>query len=117
MGGAEIQELIRDGLVTIGAHTVHHPALTGLSLEECREEIVGSAEQCRRLTGMEVSSFAYPYGDMNERVRQIVAESGFVSACSTRSAHLDVDLQDMYAMPRLAVQNCGIAQFATLLGC
>jgi peptidoglycan/xylan/chitin deacetylase (PgdA/CDA1 family) len=117
MGGAEIQELIRDGLVTIGAHTVHHPALTGLSMEECREEVVGSAEQCRRLTGLGVSSFAYPYGDMNEQVRQIVAETGFVSACSTRSAHLDVDLQDMYAMPRLAVQSCGIAQFAALLGC
>jgi peptidoglycan/xylan/chitin deacetylase (PgdA/CDA1 family) len=117
MGGAEIQELIRDGLVTIGAHTVHHQALTGLSMEECREEVVGSAEHCRRLTGLEVSSFAYPYGNMNEQVRQIVLEAGFVSACSTRSAHLDVDLQDMYEMPRLAVQNCGVAQFAALLGC
>jgi peptidoglycan/xylan/chitin deacetylase (PgdA/CDA1 family) len=117
MGFAEIQELIRDGLVTIGAHTIHHPALTGLSMEECREEVVGSAEQCRRLTGLEISSFAYPYGDMNEQVRQIVAETGFVSACSTRSAHVDVDLQDIYAMPRLAIQNCGMAQFAALLGC
>ena len=90
---------------------------TDLSMEECREEVVRSAEQCRRLTGLEVSSFAYPYGDMNEQVRQIVAEAGFVSACSTRSSHLDVDLQDMYAMPRLAVQNRGIAQFAALLGC
>jgi peptidoglycan/xylan/chitin deacetylase (PgdA/CDA1 family) len=117
MSGAEIQELIRDGLVTIGAHTVHHPDLTGLSMEDCREEVVGSAEQCRSLTGMEVSSFAYPYGGMNEQVRQVVAETGFVLACSTRSAHLDVDLQDMYAMPRLAVRNCGIAQFAALLSC
>jgi peptidoglycan/xylan/chitin deacetylase (PgdA/CDA1 family) len=117
MVGAEIQELIRDGLITIGAHSVHHPTLTGLSIEECREEVVGSAEQCRRLTGLKVSSFAYPYGDVNEQVRQIVAETGFVSACSTRSAHLDVDLQDVYALPRLAVQNCGIAQFAALLGC
>jgi peptidoglycan/xylan/chitin deacetylase (PgdA/CDA1 family) len=117
MGGAEIQELIRDGLVTIGAHTVHHQALTGLSMEECRKEVAGSAEHCRRLTGMEVYSFAYPYGVMNEQVRQLVAETGFVSACSTRSAHLDVDLQDMYAMPRLAVQNRSIAQFAALLGC
>jgi peptidoglycan/xylan/chitin deacetylase (PgdA/CDA1 family) len=115
MSGTEILELIRDGLVTIGAHTVHHQALTGLSTEECREEVVGSAEHCRKLTGLEVSSFAYPYGDMDEQVRQIVAESGFVSACSTQSAHLDVDLQDMYAMPRLAVRNCGIAQFAALL--
>jgi hypothetical protein len=54
---------------------------------------------------------------MNVRVRQIVAESGFVLACSTRAAHLDVDLPDLYELPRLAVQNCGIAQFAALLGC
>jgi peptidoglycan/xylan/chitin deacetylase (PgdA/CDA1 family) len=117
MSDSEIHELIGDGLVTIGAHTVHHQGLTGLSVEECREEVMGSAEQCRRLTGLEVSSFAYPYGDMNEQVREIIAEAGFDSACSTRSARLDVDLQDMYAMPRLAVQNCCIAQFAAMLDC
>jgi hypothetical protein len=69
------------------------------------------------LTGLDVTSFAYPYGDMNELVREIVAGTGLVSACSTRSAHLDVDLEDRFAMPRVAVQNCDIVQFATLLGC
>lgn len=117
MNVAEIQELTRDGVIAIGAHTVHHPVLTGLSAEECREEIVTSATSCRLLTGQEVRSFAYPYGDMNDHVRRIVAESGFRVACSTRSARLDLNHQDLFAMPRIAVRNGDIEQFEALLGC
>ncbi len=117
MNSAEVQELTHDGVFTIGAHTVHHPALTSLSAAECRDEILASAKQCLTLTGAEVSAFAYPYGDVNEMVRNVVAGAEFLSACTTRAAHLDVDLQDMYALPRLAIPNCDIAQFAGMLSC
>jgi peptidoglycan/xylan/chitin deacetylase (PgdA/CDA1 family) len=115
MNRSEIQELIQDGLITIGAHTVHHPALTCLSTEECKKEILDSIEQCRIATGVEVTSFAYPYGDMNERVREIVSRAGFSSACSTRGAHLNSDCEDLYGLPRLAVPNSDIAQFKAML--
>ena len=111
----EVQELTRDRLVTLGAHTVHHPALTCLSEEDCLNEIIASAEQCRTITGLRTSLFAYPYGDMNEQVRNIAAGAGFASACSTRTAHLSVDREDPYGLPRFAVVNGDMAQFKAIL--
>jgi hypothetical protein len=67
------------------------------------------------MTGVRASLFAYPYGDMNEQVRNIVAESGFISACSTRSAHLKVEREDYYGLPRFGVLDCDMAQFTALL--
>ncbi|WP_051979067.1 polysaccharide deacetylase family protein [Edaphobacter aggregans] len=115
MNHADVQELTQDGLITLGAHTIHHPALTTLTAEDCREEILASTQQCRMMTGVETSLFAYPYGDMNDGVRNIVAGSGFASACSTRSAHINVAREDRYELPRFAVLNRDMAQFKALL--
>lgn len=115
MDASEIRELIEDDLITLGAHTVHHPALTQLSAQECRDEILTSAEQCSTLSGAKVSGFAYPYGDVNGMVRNVVVEAGLSWACSTRAAHLTNGGQDVHALPRLAIPNCTMNRYAELL--
>jgi len=80
------REEIRDWLAAgqwIGAHTMTHPRLTRIPAEQAREEIRASRKALEDMFGVEVRHFAYPYGDWNERVADLVAETGFETACTT----------------------------------
>lgn len=108
MSSEEIRALLKGDLLTLGAHSVTHPALTALSRSESRREIRLSGEQCRALTAQRVDGFAYPHGDMSSEVRNDVVTEGFSWACSTRSGFIDCGRVDLYALPRLAVPNASI---------
>jgi len=110
MNSDEIDALLSDGLVELGAHTVTHPALTLLSRPESRREIEGSGQRCRELASKCVNGFAYPYGDMSSEVRSDVARLGFSWACSTEGRFVDVKQPDFYALPRVAVLNAPIGE-------
>ena len=62
----QIIALSRHPLVTIGAHTVSHTALSKLSGEEVKKEIRESTEIIERKTGKQVSCLAYPFGGDKE---------------------------------------------------
>lgn len=78
----EIVELSKD--FEIGAHTMTHPRLTKISLDEARKEIVDSKKYLEKLTGKEIKSFCYPGGDYNKEIRDLVEESGFSYARTVR---------------------------------
>lgn len=73
--------------VTIGAHTVNHPILKVLDVEQQKREIVQSKLQLEAWTGKEVRHFAYPNGvvgtDLDELSVTAVKEAGFASAVVT----------------------------------
>lgn len=49
---------------TIGSHTLSHPNLTQISLEEAKEEMSASKAALEAI-GIDCSTFAYPYGHYN----------------------------------------------------
>jgi peptidoglycan/xylan/chitin deacetylase (PgdA/CDA1 family) len=61
-----IQEMARDPLVTIGAHTVNHIALTNLSEKDMLEELMLSKSKIESVTGIPVKAISYPFGGPNE---------------------------------------------------
>jgi peptidoglycan/xylan/chitin deacetylase (PgdA/CDA1 family) len=67
----------------IGSHSLTHPVLTRLSNVELRREVTDSKHRLEDLLGNEVSSFAYPWGEVDVRVRGAVAEAGYKFAMST----------------------------------
>ncbi|OFV99710.1 MAG: hypothetical protein A3F68_02265 [Acidobacteria bacterium RIFCSPLOWO2_12_FULL_54_10] len=79
----QIRLLHRHG-VQFGSHTMTHPYLTKASDDVLRREVTDSKRLLEDLLGVEISCFAYPYGDLNERVRAAVAEAGFRVAMSTQ---------------------------------
>lgn len=115
MSGKEVKMLVADGLVTIGAHTVTHPMLSGLEAEACRHEITESKLACEALLGAPVASFAYPYGDFNAEAREAVIKAGFTFACSMRPGPV-VATSDVFALPRMHVPNLGGDAFERALG-
>ena len=81
----DVAELAGSG-VELGGHSHHHVALDALAPERARDEI----GRCKRVLdahlGRPVRSFAYPYGYSSPRVRQLVSEAGFDSACGVGNA-------------------------------
>lgn len=75
----EIKEMSNFG-ITFGAHTVSHPILTNLSLDQAKHEIVQSKRDIEEMIGCHVTSFSFPNGDLNSDIVKLVRESGF--ACS-----------------------------------
>jgi peptidoglycan/xylan/chitin deacetylase (PgdA/CDA1 family) len=115
MNTDEIRVLLSNGLFTLGAHSISHPALTTLRCEERRREIVESVQQCGAFTTRNVTGFAYPYGDMNSEVRADIAATGLSWACSTGNAFIEIEHNDLYALPRIAVPDVSGSAFARSL--
>jgi peptidoglycan/xylan/chitin deacetylase (PgdA/CDA1 family) len=115
MSAAQLQDVIRAGTV-IGAHTVHHVGLAHASPANARAEIVESRKQLIALTGQPVVDFAYPAGDFNAQVEQLVAEAGFRDAVTTQWGTLQV-ASNRFAMRRIRISGGdGLAAFAQKAG-
>jgi peptidoglycan/xylan/chitin deacetylase (PgdA/CDA1 family) len=63
----EIRTMAADPLVTIGAHTKGHFAISKLSAPRALEEMTGSAERIERELGSRPIHFAFPYGRSRKR--------------------------------------------------
>lgn len=73
----QILEMAKSGLVEFGAHSLNHRKLTELGAKEIEREVVGSKKALEALLKKPVLSFAYPYGDANERIKSITKAAGF----------------------------------------
>ncbi|WP_158025961.1 polysaccharide deacetylase family protein [Pararhizobium arenae] len=80
----QIEAMLAQG-IEIGSHTISHPLLTSVDSPGLREEIKGSREKLEEMFGVKVTSFAYPGGDLDDRVEQSVAHAGYVTAFTTRT--------------------------------
>ena len=79
----EVKELDAAGM-QIGCHTLTHPFLQRVRSDDAlRREIVVSKKRIEEHIGKPVTTFAYPFGQYNERVVSFVREAGFTSARST----------------------------------
>lgn len=69
-----------DPLCTIGAHTVSHPRLDTLSLDDQQKEITQSRQELEALLGHPVHHFSYPHGAYNADTLTIVKHQSFRTA-------------------------------------
>lgn len=59
----------------IGSHTITHPLLTRISMEDAEIEIKESKQQLEYLLGHKVDYFCYPRGYANDELRNIVRQT------------------------------------------
>jgi peptidoglycan/xylan/chitin deacetylase (PgdA/CDA1 family) len=75
---------LSDAGMQIGCHTMTHPYLTKVSGDaEMRWQIVTAKQTIEQHIGKPVTSFAFPFGQYDERVVSFVKAAGFTSARST----------------------------------
>ncbi len=79
MNWDQIREMSRNG-IEFGGHTINHPILSRISLEQAHKEINGSKSQIEKEIGKSILSFAYPNGmnnDVNSDIENITANAGY----------------------------------------
>jgi peptidoglycan/xylan/chitin deacetylase (PgdA/CDA1 family) len=81
MDRTQVQQWLSLGF-EIGAHTLTHPRLSTIAQIEAKNEIEGSKKKLEDLFGVHVKHFAYPWGDYNDAVVDLVREAGFETACT-----------------------------------
>jgi peptidoglycan/xylan/chitin deacetylase (PgdA/CDA1 family) len=80
----QVREMAQNG-IEMGSHTISHPILTRISIEQVKEELVESKKRIEAEIGMPVKSFAYPNGgvaDFTPRISGLLRESGYHLAFS-----------------------------------
>lgn len=106
---------VRDAGMQIGAHTVSHPILAGLSIEDAYNEMAESKAQLEDLLRERVGLFAYPNGKLGtdylpehaELARRIGFDAAFSTDWGTASSN-----SDPMHLPRFTPWDRGRLSFA-----
>jgi peptidoglycan/xylan/chitin deacetylase (PgdA/CDA1 family) len=98
----QMDEINRSGLVEIGSHSRSHPQLDVIPIAQANEEILSSKKDLEERLGIRVNSFAYPHGYHNQKVKNIVKQGGYLSACAVKNA-MSTTGDDPFALARMFV--------------
>lgn len=101
MSQEQVKEMEAYG-IEFGVHTKTHPFLAQLPIEEARAQIVESKQKLEETYGHPFITFAYPYGNLNDAVKEEVRKAGFTFAVSTDSGDVTVD-SDLFQIRRIAI--------------
>lgn len=69
---------------SIGAHGYSHKKLTECTPSELAYELDASKEWIENVIGREVTTMAYPHGEVNDEVRQATVKAGYTIAASSK---------------------------------
>jgi len=113
-----LQEIIKDGIVSIGSHTASHKSLSQLGDKELLHEISGSKNIIEKKLGTPVDYFSYPYGtvrDIDKRCIEVLASSGYKLACTSING-VNSNNSDPYALRRTKIEwGDSLASFKKIL--
>jgi peptidoglycan/xylan/chitin deacetylase (PgdA/CDA1 family) len=79
MDWTTLTDLAQQGL-DLGSHSADHPTLTSLSPAAVLEQLARSRQRIEDETGAAVQTFAYPYGDTDDAVADLVGLAGYALA-------------------------------------
>lgn len=92
-----------DAGMEAGSHTRTHADLTKLQPEDALQEIRESKRELEVALACEVRHFCYPYGRFTESHRNMVQQSGYVSATTTQRGRVHTLDDDTFALRRVLV--------------
>lgn len=108
----EIRDM-KNGGVDFGSHTVTHPVLTKISIEEAAKEISDSKKDVENLLNEKIDYFAYPLGKKNHfdnQISDIVKRTGYKAAFTTENGEIDYK-GDPFSLKRIGIRNCHLFVF------
>ncbi len=99
----EVATLAREPLAEIGAHGWSHRSLASLPLDEQRGEVGENIRTLSESLGVEIVSFAYPFGGpQTSETQQVLRELGIEAACAIGTEPVTAR-SDRLALPRMEV--------------
>jgi len=100
MESDQIKEIIKSKLVEIGSHTVNHAYLKDIDQNMAFAEILNSKDMLEKTFGVEVKSFAYPYGVYDTTVKKLVIKAGYTTAVTVETGNT-VSQKTIFEVPRV----------------
>ncbi len=76
----QLREMAASGLCDFVSHSVNHPILTNVSMDEVRRELAESKATLERELKAPMQFFSYPEGKYNQRIIAAVEDAGYVAA-------------------------------------
>jgi len=82
----QLREMQASGVIEYGSHTMSHPHLSALSLDDAAWEMAESRRQLEAAFGKPFCAFAYPYGDgaYSPEIRKKALDAGYTFDFSFR---------------------------------
>jgi peptidoglycan/xylan/chitin deacetylase (PgdA/CDA1 family) len=88
----------------IGLHSFAHPHLTYLTSEAIQNDTQKAAALFEKRMGFKAASYAYPYGEFDERVERIIRKEGFAYICNQNAGGV-ASFSNPYSIDRIAIGN------------
>jgi len=100
--------------IEFGSHTVTHPHLTRSTDAELADELSRSREILGSIVARPLPVLAYPYGDVDQRVKAAVREAGYSAALAVASGPLELQA-DPFEIRRQCVENSASEAYMRLV--
>ncbi len=102
MNWDDLRSLKRNPLVSFGLHPASYSRLTDGNEDEIKRQINNSVAVIRKNLGIDVTLFAYPFGDYNAAYEKIIHDMGFKAAFGQQSGVAYAG-DNRYALPRFTI--------------
>ena len=97
-------EFLEKNNINFGSHSINHPILTQLDKTEAKKEIFDSKKEIEKKLNKQVLAFAYPNGDFNDEVKDLVKQAGYQCAVTLGSG-LNDKHADVFSLSRRNVHD------------
>ena len=81
---AQVQEMLDSGLVELGSHSMTHANFMSLDASTAEQELRESKQRLEQTFGIQVGSFAWPFGLFRHSQVELVRRVGYSSCVTTR---------------------------------
>ncbi len=114
MTADEVRDFATRPGLSIGAHSVHHLALSTQDRETKRRELFDDKRTLERVLNRSVHLFAYPYGDYDAETIGVVRDCGFHAALTVEAGRFAAGT-NRFLIPRFEVPPHAATGFSTFM--
>jgi len=114
LGPRELRAVEEAG-VELGSHGLRHRRLTGCGDAELRAELVRSREVLAGIAARPLAVLAYPYGDVDARVKRAAREAGYEAALAVNSGPMELREDRWEIRRQRVIDRAGDAYLTVLL--
>ena len=109
----QIREMRQHG-IEFGSHTLSHPHMAFLPLEQAYQEMAESKQILEQRLGEPIHHFAFPAGSYTNELIEMARQVGYTSLfVRSRSQHINTHETDPFALHRLGLADDPIPVLAT----
>lgn len=105
LSDAQVEVLIESGCVELGSHSMTHANFLELSQDDVMYELQASKRSLEEQFGIDVRSFAFPFGLYRPEHLNLVAEAGYQSAVTTNEGIEALRDANKHALKRIKISG------------